>query len=390
VRAAVLSPNESKRIFGVDLAETGIQPVWLKIENKTDLPFKLLPINLDPDYFTPLEAAFVNYPFLNDPVNKAMDEYFQEQSLDMHIPPGEERSGFVYTNFNPGVKYVNIALYAPKRVENFVFTFEVPGIRTDYQRVDFESLYSEEEFIDYEDEDELRAALENLPCCTTKKGGTGENDPLNFVIIGEPDEIFPALVRRGWDVTEPIYAGSGWRAFKAFFSGREYKTAPMSSLYFYKRGQDIGLQKARTTIHERNHIRLWLTPMRFKGKDVWIGAISRDIGSYITWRTPWLTAHAIDPDIDEAINYLVQDLIFSQGLKKLGWVKGVRAATRDEPRRNFMNQPWWTNGLRAVFLLDSEPRTLSEVEFFNWERRYKEIKEIIEDRRRKEQIIQWE
>jgi len=41
-------------------------------------------------------------------------------------------------------------------------------MRVDYRRVDFGSLYSEEEMIEL-NQDELRVALENLPCCTTDK-----------------------------------------------------------------------------------------------------------------------------------------------------------------------------------------------------------------------------
>ena len=260
-----------------------------------------------------------------------------------------------------------MTLYGPKRIESFPFLFEVPGIRKDYQRVDFEGLYSHDEIGNIEDEEELHRYLERLPCCTQKKDGSGRNDPLNFVLIGDPDDIFPALIYRGWDVTEPITFSSGLRAFKSFFSGARYRTSPMSSLYFYKRHQDMGLQKARSTIHERNHLRLWLAPMTYQYKTIWIGAVSRDIGSYFTWRTWWGTAHAIDPDIDEAREYLMQDLVFSQAVSKVGYVDGVGIATEDNPHRNFMNQPYWTDGRRAVFLFGSEPTSLAELQFFSWQ-----------------------
>lgn len=367
VTTVVLSDQESMEIFGVNVAIGGIQPVWLRIENKTNVPFSLLYVALDSDYFSPNEAAYMNHVPLAFSLNELIDEYFQKQAIKGYIPTNGESEGFVYTNIDPGIKFVNVTLFGPNRIESFPFLFEVPGIKTDYQRVDFEGLYEEDVIVNYEDEEELREFLENLPCCTTKKDGSGRNDPLNFILIGEPDEIFPALVYRGWDITEPITFSSGLRAFKAFFSGARYRTSPMSSLFFYKRSQDMGLQKARSTIHERNHLRLWLSPMKYKGKDIWIGAISRDIGSYLTWRTWWGMSHAIDPDIDEAREYLVQDLIFSQAVSKVGYVDGVGLASRDNPHRNFMNQPYWTDGKRAIFLFDSEPTTLSELELFPWE-----------------------
>ena len=42
VTASVLSPKESKQIFGRPLAKKGIQPVWLEIVNNEDTPFALI------------------------------------------------------------------------------------------------------------------------------------------------------------------------------------------------------------------------------------------------------------------------------------------------------------------------------------------------------------
>src|SRR6185436_12000663 len=57
VTVAVPTDEESSRLFDVPLADEGIQPVWLQVENGTDRPFWFLPLSLDPGYFTPLEAA---------------------------------------------------------------------------------------------------------------------------------------------------------------------------------------------------------------------------------------------------------------------------------------------------------------------------------------------
>jgi hypothetical protein len=365
VTAAVLSNRESKEVFSRDLAKRDIQPVWLKIENNTDQRVAFLPVALDPGYYFPNEAAHMSKTKSED-LNRQIADYFNKRSMERVIPPGGVESGFVYTRKDPGVKYVNVMLYSPGIKKTFVFYLEVPGIKTDYGRVDFYSLYPENEIVDIEEEDELREALEKMPCCTTRKDGSGQNDPLNFIIIGDSGDVFSAFMRRGWDVTEPIYLGSGWKAFKAFFSHMRYRTSPMSSLFYFQRGQDIGLQKARSTIHERNHLRLWLTPYIFKGKNVWIGAISRDTGSYITTKTPWFTAHAIDPDLDEARSYLVQDLLFSQGVREFGYVLYTEPSTRQEPRWNFMEQPWWSDGRRAVFIFDSEPTALTELQLIPW------------------------
>ena len=58
VSAVVLSAEESAAAFGVPLAEDGIQPVWLHIENGEDVVYLFMPAALDPTYFSPQEAAW--------------------------------------------------------------------------------------------------------------------------------------------------------------------------------------------------------------------------------------------------------------------------------------------------------------------------------------------
>ena len=87
----------------------------------------------------------------------------------------------------------------------------------------------------------------------------------------------------------------------------------VSALYVFGRPQDVAIQRACTSIQERNHLRLWLAPMRYEDQPVWIGQISRDIGVRFTRKT--ITTHKIDPDVDETRDFLIQDLWYSQGLK---------------------------------------------------------------------------
>jgi LssY C-terminus len=128
--------------------------------------------------------------------------------------------------------------------------------------VDFATLYRPDDIVFYADEQTLRTALEQLPCCTTNKEGSAPGDPLNLVLIGEAEEFLPAFIDRHWDMTEKIYTGSIWREITAFVLGSRYRYAPFSLLYFSGRRQDLALQKARETIHARNHLRLWLSPLR--------------------------------------------------------------------------------------------------------------------------------
>ena len=365
VTAAVPSAEESRRLFGVSVYRRGVQPIWLEIENKDEEPVYFLPASLDPDYFSPFEAAYVSHFAYVTPANDEMDRYFFKRRQGIRIGPGTVRSGFVYTSVDEGTKEFNVDLVGEDHdVRTFTFFINVPGLRADHHQVDFEALYSREEILSY-DEEGLRKALEHLPCCTTNKKGTEEGDPLNLVVIGESEVVFQAFIRAGWDETETIYTASALKTTLSFLFGGRYRYSPVSGLYVYGRRQDVAFQKVRESIHERNHLRLWLAPMRFEGKPVWVGQISRDIGVRFTTKT--IVTHKIDPDVDETRDFLIQDLWYAQGLEKFAFVKGVGAAPISEPRGNLTGDPYFTDGLRAVLWVSSDPMDLEDVEFLEWE-----------------------
>ena len=367
VTVAALGAKESKQYFGVDLASKGIQPVWLEIDNSGNAPLYLLLSSIDPAYFSAREAAYQMHALFGRG-NDRMDEFFESQAIDGRVPIRTTRSGFVFTNLDEGVKYITVQLFGPKESALFYFLLDVPGISTDYQQVDFDALRTRQ-FVDLDSADQLRAALERLPAYTTRPNGSGQGDALNFVVIGTTDQIGGTLVATGWQVTEALSARSGWRTFKSFLFGGRYRYSPMSSLCVFGRNQDAGFQKARDSIHQRNHLRIWLTTLRYQGLDVWIGAISRDIGVYFTTRAWSLTTHAIDPDLDDAREALAEDLVLSQAVNTFGYVSGVGAAPRENPHRNLMRAPYWTDGKRAVFVFGEEATGLEDINLLDWEQR---------------------
>jgi hypothetical protein len=370
VTVAVPSAEESEQIFGFPLAGKNIQPVWLEVENNSDSGFFLYHIAMDPDIYSSGEVAWKFQSSLyTKNSQKNIYDLFRNNEIDWFFKPGTTTAGFVYTNLKMGTKAVLVRLFAEKNVKELAFFIEVPGLKADHHRLDPYTLYSEKDMIDLDD-DGLRQALEDLPCCVTNKDGSGESDPLNIIVIGPEEAIWPAFIARGWDESEVIYGASLGRTIASSLFGIRYRYSPMSALYFYGRPQDVGLQKARQTVDERNHLRLWLSPMRYQGMPVYVGQISRDIGVKLTTKSPTLTTHEIDPDIDEARDYLIQDLLESQKVAKLGLVNGVGKADPDNPRYNLTDSPYWTDGRRAVFVFSEEPTALNELEFFDWERLY--------------------
>jgi hypothetical protein len=389
VRASVLANRESERFFGVPLARRGIQPVWLEITNHGNQPCRLRIASLDPEYYPPLEAAYANHfhilrrllafgalawvflplvillpfkLFAARAANRRMDAYFQKHGFGWGlIRPGNTVAGFVFTKLDEGTKQFTVRLFAPARTREFAFSIPVPGLKVDYADRTFDLPSACGPTVDC-DEEELRGRLKALPRCTTNARGTVEGDPLNLVVIGEFETLLRGFGAR-WDETEAITFRSCLRTFKAFALGAEYRYSPVSSLFVDGRRQDFALQRARQTINERLHLRLWLTPLRFGGEPVWIGQISRDIGVRFTPRTWNLTTHKVDPNVDDARDYLLDNLLESGRVALAGYVPGAQAADQAAPRRNLTGDPYFTDGLRAVVRF---AKTQVEPEFVNW------------------------
>jgi hypothetical protein len=282
--------------------------------------------------------------------------------------PGSTVSGFVLANLDEGVKVIDVDVVSRHGAKSFTFIAVDPTFSFVSKRIDFESIYRQDELIDVEGEDKLRALLEALPCCTTNANGDEAGDPLNLVLIGAFREIAGAMVRRGWHPTEIISAESVWRTIAAFLRGSRYRYSPISPLYVFSRPQEFAAQKARSSIHERNHARFWLTPIRYRGRAVFVGQISRDIGIKYTLKSPTISTHKIDPNVDEARRYLLEDLAYSQALDRIGFVRGVGAADKGAPRTNLVGDPYYTDGLRAVLFIEPRPRALNEIDLIEWER----------------------
>jgi len=364
VSAVVLSPLESEKTFGLPLSRKDVQPVWLEIDNQEGQTLYLNLLGLDPDYFAPSEVAWQFRSYGSESLDEKADRL-----LDMHvpvvIPPKGAVSGYVYTNLDPGAKAFAVEIFGMSMFRSLEFVQLVPGFEADFHKVDFHQLYEDDEVREL-GLDELPAYLEGLPCCVAGGDRKTPGDPLNLVIVGEPLHTLSTLVSRGWDLTETIRSHTTWRTIQSSLFGSKYRTSPVSPLYLFGRPQDIALQKARGTVDERNHLRLWLAPVTVEGMNVWVGQISRDIGIKFSSKT--FVTHKIDPVVDEARLYITLDLAASQSLRSVGYVAGVGFSGREAPRKNYTDDPYYTDGLRVVLFLAEGRYGLDEIEHLPWER----------------------
>jgi hypothetical protein len=355
VTAAVLSAEESKAVFDLDLYKKGIQPIWFEIENNDEERVWFAPAGVDRDYFSPLEVAYMHHRSFSREANDRMDKYLHDHGIRGNIESGHVRSGFVFTHLDLGTKIFNVDLVGDDhQIRTFTFFISVPGLKVSYADVDFANLYSKDKIVSCEDEEDLRTALESLPCCSTNEDGTEQADPLNLVVIGSGKTVHQALISSGWDETGTRERGVAIT--------EQYRYAPVRPFYLYGRPQDAAFRKTRETADERNHVRFWLSPIRYRGKQVWVGQISRDIKvRYVP------NMFRIEPIVDEARTYILQDLWYAQRLAIFGYVKGVGAASMSEPRKTLQDDPYFTDGYRLVMWVSRKPISFSEVEALHWE-----------------------
>ncbi|MFA7001138.1 MAG: LssY C-terminal domain-containing protein [Candidatus Omnitrophota bacterium] len=341
---------------------------------------------VDPEYYTPGEAAFksqyhIGYrvsgkvlpeflvdllrtlflPFdtmLTGRANERMRAAFQKQSLKYGwIPPKETRSGFVFIPLGLGTKEIPVDLYADAlktgadKCTSFFFFIPVPGIKQDYRGHELETYYAKDQMMELRDEAALMKAVEELPSCMTNRKKTKSGDPVNLVMIGELDDLLASFSAAKWAETEIISLATSWKMVQSVLFAKRYEYSPVSPLFLYGRSQDIAFQKARDTINERMHLRLWSSPLRYQGKPVWVGSVSRDIGVRLTTKTWNLTTHKIDPDIDEAALYTFSDLLYWHRIEKFAVATGVPPSTEDKPAANLTGDPYYTSGKRMVILL---------------------------------------
>lgn len=366
LRAAVLTVKEGKRHFGLTLARYGIQAVWVEIANGGDGPLHYFAISTDPDYFSASEVAYRAHCVLSPGRNRSIDQAFQAQALATFIPAGATRSGFVFTHADAGLKFLTFGLLSTAGPLKFRFVMPVAGPTYSVQKIRFDHLYDDRSRTNVTLEG-LRGQLEALPATVTNKAQNRRGDPLNLVIVGDYDDsVFP-FIERGWRLDEPLDLHSILNTLRSVVFGTEYLTSPLSPLYVFGRQQDVSFQKARNSISQRNHLRLWLSPIQFEGRPVWIGQISRDIGIKLTTTSWYLTTHKISPHVDDDREYLLQDLTLSGFVSHYGFVSGAQASSGDAPSVNLGHDPYFSDGLRLVIFLDGNRPTSDPVRFLNWD-----------------------
>ncbi|MFC1579036.1 LssY C-terminal domain-containing protein [Pseudomonadota bacterium] len=367
VSAGILSDAEAEAVYGVDLSAVGLQAIWLRVDNRSEHSRWLMVSALDPNYFAPDEAAVLFYPILTGGDETRLTEHFRDLAIPLKTEAGEVTEGYVLAPRHEGGRYLTVSLIGRRHLLNFGFAITLTEGDFDFERLNPTAIYAGTEQPELNLE-QLRQELRNLPCCVANADGEQAGDPMNLVLVGNASEVMASLSRAGWSFTNVINFDTIRRMVGAAISGASYPVAPVSPLYYLNRPQDIALQRARNTILQRNHLRLWLAPFRFQGRSVWVGQVSRDIDIKLTTSSSTLTTHVIDPNVDEAREHVLQSLLIAGAVARFGFVGGIEPATLENPHTNLSDDPYYTDGLRLVVLLSGNTTTSPEaVGFIEWQ-----------------------
>ncbi|MCP3870845.1 MAG: hypothetical protein GY703_22665 [Gammaproteobacteria bacterium] len=347
VNVAVPSPEETMAIFDLPLYDRGVQPVWIEVTNGGATQLRYAPFGTDPDYVPPFEVAYTNKAGFSKAAHRKMERYLHKHTMPRTIEPGQVQSGFVFTQARPGTKGVNIDLFGPAAEEAYslLFFVTVPGFAADHAQVNFEALYTPAEMAEF-DLPGFRKALTTLPCCSSDRSGGREGDPLNLVLVGNGDDVLQALLRAGW--FERLAAEQG-------------TSSTAEAAYLYGRTADAVFRTQRPGTGPRSELRLWKAPMRVDGKSVWLG----DAVHYIASPDE---PNALDPDIDDARDFFLQDLWYSQGLAGFAWLQGPNVVSIEQPRQDIMGANYFTDGYRVVLWSSGKPVSMLKADYISWDK----------------------
>jgi LssY C-terminus len=343
VSAAVLGSDDSRRMLGADINRTNVQPIWIEVQNGTSQPLWLLQSGTDPDYFSPLEVAWSLHSLIGGATNASIDNYFNAVGFKNPIPPGGTRAGFLFTNPDRDPKLVNIDLFGARTLIPFTLFVRVPDDIPDPRFALTLFQYPDSAVTNCHDLACLRAALERMPCCASDQHATTSADPLNVIVVGRLEDIGAAMVRRSYH--------------------RDLRDSDLAQ-WVFGRKPDVVLRKEAQTGAPATSIRAWLAPIRFDDQSVYVAQVGRPVGGRFARRGAG--DDELYEDVDETRNFFVQDMMYSGGLEKLGFVNGVGPVSQAHPRATLNGAHYFTDGLRAVMFFATRPLSFSTVEMLDW------------------------
>ena len=143
----------------------------------------------------------------------------------------------------------------------------------------------------------------------TRTGAGIPGDALNVGLVGSEEDVLRAMEAAGWFPADPVTFRTSVEIIGSVVLDRPYHAAPVSSLYFQGKKEQLAFEKpGGRSADRRHHVRLWIALDKgTDGRPVWLGAATYDRGIGLSRYTGQVTHH-IAPDIDAERDLLMRDL----------------------------------------------------------------------------------
>lgn len=188
-------------------------------------------------------------------------------------------------------------------------------------------------------------ALEDCPTITYTASGI-PGDPLNVGLVATEPEFKAMMIAARWYPADPLTLKSCLEIAEATVLKRPYDDAPVSSLYLWKRKEDLAFeQPVGDDPRRRHHVRFWRSDKTdADGRPLWIGSATYDQRVGLSHTTGQITHH-IAADVDAERDHLVTSW------QQTGRLARVELEPDFQPHhegRNGGGDPWRTDGTLKI------------------------------------------
>ena len=183
--------------------------------------------------------------------------------------------------------------------------------------------------------------LEDIPEITYTTTGI-PGDPLNLAVIGTEKQLMTIMIAAKWYPADPLTLKSCLEIAEASVLKRPYDDAPVSSLYFDGRKEDLAFEMpVGPDPRKRHHVRFWQTKeLDGDGRPTWVGSATFDERVGLSDTTGEVTHH-IAADVDAERNHVIDTLKATGDIAETYVVPGFHKV---DEGRNGGGDPWHTDG----------------------------------------------
>jgi hypothetical protein len=167
-------------------------------------------------------------------------------------------------------------------------------------------------------------------------------DPINVGLVGSREDVLCAMHTAAWYPADPITFRSSLEIVGSVVLDRPYRDAPVSSLFYEGRREDLAFEQPDgKSADRRHHVRFWeVLKQGEEGRPVWLGSVTFDRGVGLSRYTAQVTHH-IAPDIDAERDRLTGDLKAAKVVEAIYEVSGIGPTLNG---RNGEGDQYYTDG----------------------------------------------